>query len=458
MENLNLIRKETVSMKVLRIIPHRSVLNTNTRKLQQSLHQLLSFKHPKFPWQHRKGFYIHLRDDPSLWWIIRLTADNIEFLIAIPEDIVESFKIKLDNFDQWKQCRIEEVDDFQIPVDNTDLYKMVYRRNDMFSLGFDYREQTTPISDLMRITDEITEGEAITLSIMSKAYDRVKWKKVSDYSWSIWEKGGMVHRRGIDLGRSARVIFNVASKVFNEASKFINDILQAVEKSFMSSTGNNYHNRSKPLLLGDQDRYEILANGGPSNRTKKKMSLPVFKSQIYLTVTSEDILRRNLLLRSVETALETVSGDNSIKPVKINFKSKRALNKLNNWKPADYEYNLISTDEMGKLQQLPPRELQQEFSDKLVANGRIESRVPDTFMSSGILAGTTTIKGEEYPVYIPTDDPDMLFTPRGIMGSPDWHAKVETFQTAVLIGWTGHGRSKKFLSRREFFREKGIFK
>lgn len=407
-------------MKFLRIIPHRSVLNSNTRKLQQALHQIFSVKHPIFPWQHKEGFYLKLRETPAMWWYLRISPESIDFLIALPEDLIESFKIKLDNFEQWKSCRIEEVDQLELPVDDTDLYRMSYTRNDMFSLNFDYREQLTPVTDLLRISNEMSGNEELFLTLKTEAFDREKWKKVADYAWSKWEQGKIVPRRGLDFSRSFRSLFTVLMKVLEEIRGLLVDVINSIEKTFMShSSSAGDQMAAAGLSIQDSERMAILATGGPSQRTKMKRTQPVFKTNIFLGVHSPDRVRREVLASSARNALETLNGDNGVKLIKINIRPQQAIQSISNAEYKDYQYNLMSTDEIGKIQQLPTRELQQEFSDRLQFNDKVEVEIPETFLNNkGILAGTTTVKGTEIPIHIPVDVPDMLFTPRGIIGSP----------------------------------------
>lgn len=420
MENSFLIRREHVPLRILKIIPHRSVLNSNTRKFMHSLHQLLSVKHLDFPWEHKEGFFLKLRNKPCYWWITRISAENIEFIIALPEDLIESFKIKLNNFEQWSSCSLEDLGELTLPTENVDLYRLTYTRNDIFSLKFDYKEQMTPISDFMKLSHELNGEEEIFFMLRAEHFNREKWKRIADYAWSKWKRGELVPRRGIDMSRSLRSLFMILLQVLEEIVGLVRDTVFAIEKTFMApnaSAGGSSSNDK--VTFQNPEIMAILAAGGPTARTKSKLSLPVFKTQWYLGVHSNNRIRREVLFRSARNAIETLNGDNSIKPIKINIRAKKTLVGLNRLEISDAEYNLMSTDELGKINQLPTRDLQMEFKDRLNYNGKIEVELPDVFVdSNGILAGTTTVKGKEIPVYIPVRDTDMLFTPRSIIGSP----------------------------------------
>lgn len=418
METPYLIRKEPTQVKIFRIIPHRSVLNTNTRRFQQILHQLLFIRYPKLV-RKGKGFYLRIKEEPFLWWILKVTSQQIEFIVVLPVELADTFLMKLDSFTQWGQCKVEEVPDFELVEDgeHTDLYRFLYTQNDMFSLSYDYREQHTPLIDLMKLSNELKEHEQVSLAIRTSSYSSLSWKRFTDFTWAKWNEGQMVYRRGLNVGRMIKSLIYMLEQLFNEINLLIKDLLNAIEKSFMKP-GDRKEQETKWVTLNNPDRFKIEANGGPTTQSKKKANLPVFKTQVYLPVTSKDLVRRHMLVKSVESALDGLSGDNKLAPVKVNIRGKQSLNSLNEWKAPHKTYNLMSTEELGKLEQLPTHELQQEFADKLKFNNHIEVDIASDFTRSGILAGSTTIKGEEIPIYIPTDDPDMLFTPRGIIGSP----------------------------------------
>lgn len=425
---MRFIRREDPPIKVLKIIPHHTVLNSNTRKLQSSFHELLSIKNQMFPWQHGKGWYIAIRPSPSLWWITRIEKKTIEYYAGVPEDLVESFKIKIDNFEHWKKCTVEVVDEFEFPAtEDTDLYSMRYEKHDMFSLNFDYKEQHVPVADIMRISNELKEDESLNLFIRTEAFDVEKWKKISDYGWTKWDKGAVLPRRGLHPQMLMNNLWKLAGMIFLDIKSLIDDLLKGIERTFMStnfkdtdkSKNDSKKEREELFKLLDPDRRKLESEGGPA-KSKKKRTQRVFKTNIWYMVHSKERMRRGVISRSVETAVGELEGDNRLKPLRVNIRAKQDMHTLSKWKLSDpYGYNLMSVDELGKLEQLPTKELQMEFKEQLISNQRVEANVPEVFKDeSGILAGTTTIKGESFKVHIPTTDQDMMFTSRAIIGSP----------------------------------------
>lgn len=383
------VKEAAVVYVTFRIIPHHTVLNSASRNFQRAMYELFSVRHSDF------------------YWITKLAADSIEYYVRVPATFAEPFRTKFRNHDQWRKSTLEVAEDFElIAPDNTDLYALKYRRADMFSLDFRYNEQQTPIRDLLGVTNELAAGESITLFIRQETVDRGKWKRIADYAWETWERGGVPYRAGFDPVRFLRDIVNAGAYVFYEVRTLIDDVMSGVEKTFFH--GNSARPKTERPLYINPERAELLVNGDLSAMTKNKRNLPVFKTSIRYAVTATDEVKRGMLARSIAGAYGGLAGDNRLESVRVNIRSRR------DWAP-----QLMSVDELGKLTQLPTAELQTEFNGVLAANRRVETEMPRVFLDdSGILAGTVTDRGAVHNVHIPTADVDFLYTPRIINGSP----------------------------------------
>ncbi|CAM2950030.1 hypothetical protein PASE110613_08995 [Paenibacillus sediminis] len=348
-----------------------------------------------------------------------MTADSITFYCAMPAEFADAFRIKFNNHEQWRKSTLELADDYEFIADNnnTELYAFKYRRHDMFSLDFRYNEQNTPVRDLLGVTNELSDGDAIALFIRMETIRRAKWKKLADYAWETWDKGGVPYRPGFDPLRLLRNIANGITYVFYEAKTLVEDVLTGIERTFYH--GGSERKQSDKPTLPNADRAEILVNGDLSTQTKNKRNLPVFKTSIRCAVTSADPVKREMLARSVAGAYGNLAGDNRLELVKINVRARQATEDLRNWKIREIAPNVMSVDEVGKLTQLPTADVQAEFADVLTANRRVEIEIPRVFLDDrGILAGVASDRGTEHPIYIPTNQPDKLYTARVVNGSP----------------------------------------
>lgn len=409
---------------VFRIVPHHSALNSAARNFQRSLYELFNVKSRKFPWQHREGFHIALRPSPDYWWITKMYADEddnkrIEYYCAMPREYADAFRTKFRNHEQWRKSTLDEVpaEEFTFPdVKNTDVFAMKYKRHDMFSLDFKYNEQNTPVRDVLTVTNELKAGESANIFIRTETMDRGKWKKIADYAWEQWDKGGIPYRAGFDPLRVLRDMIHGITQVVFEIKSLLDDIMTGIERTFFKTDSAQSSKKERPKFT-NPERAELLVNGDLSEMTKKKRNLPVYKTSIRYTVTAEDVVRREMIARSVANAYGGLNGDNRLESVKVNIRGKQALNDLRNWRINDLHPLLMSTDELGKLQQLPTSELQAEFKDALESNQRVEIELPAVFLDdSGILAGSATDRGTVHNVHISAKNADRLFYGRAFMG------------------------------------------
>lgn len=434
MMEMGLIRKEKIPYKTLRIIPHTSVLNSASRKFMSSLYELFLYRDARYPWQRvgvvdKEQFYVELKDKPRFWWIVKMTgeeivadlgkdvAHRIEFYAGIPENFEVAFKTKFYNHEQWKKSTLEEVDNFCFPSkEGTDIYHLRYGRSDMFSLEFDYAQQNTPIRDLMTVVRELGVGESIYFIVQVESLSRKRWKALVDYAWTQWDRGGVPSRPGFDSKVLIHDLTYLGSRGLYEVKALVDDVLYGIRSTFFNDKDKPPEKVKNEFV--SSERKEILMNGDLSKRTKNKRNFPAFKTNVLFTVTCLDPVKRDMLARSVYSAFSDMYGDNYFKLSKV-ISVQKDLEYLREWRVRSLFPNLMSTEEVGKLMQLPTADLQREFEDALEYNKRVEIELSDELSDArGILVGSVQIHGEKKNVYIQTNNLDMTFTSRVLMGSP----------------------------------------
>jgi len=376
---------------------------------------------------------------PSFWWVINIKnngikenetiinkKDNIiksklsngmeiEFFIMIPRDFIKSFMIKFNGHKQWASSKVEEVGTFRLNAnENISCGVLKLKMNNMFSLNYDYTQQETPIRDILSIAYDLHEGESISIVIGVEAYNHMKWLRDYDHAKSIWDKGGFPTRVGLNVSRVIENTKKVMSLTALEASKFIDDVMNGLKQSFFMNVEDVKTEKMEEVV--DKDREEIIARGS-FDKTNKKRTLPVFKVDINFIVESSDRVKRTFLLHSLENAFKDLKGLNEF--VLELEDSEKVITRVNNRKLSNYDFNILSVDELGKLIQLPTADLQREFEDCLTSIKRMQIEVDKEFLNSkGIFSGTVNKKGDKIPIYLPTTSKDMLFTTKVMMGSP----------------------------------------
>lgn len=449
-----IVKKEKLDYGVLKVTPHISNLNSMSRKFMSVLHTLLS--------SYDKGLIkgsdsiLLKKDIPRLWWVIKVTNSNeeknikqedrnitsnkktikqkqkdglkIEFFIILPNSFINSFLIKFNGHKQWSNSKIEKVENFDwVNMSFTDGGVLKLKRNNMFSLNYDYTQQESPIRDILSIGYDLSEGESYYVVIGIEPYNSLKWLREYDYAKSIWNKGGYPTRVGINVSRVIENTKKLISLTSLEISKFVDDTINGLKQSFFVKSEDVKTERD--LVFIDKDREEVISMGS-FDKTNKKRTTPVFKTDIYFLVDSKDKVKGKFLLNSLSNAYKDLKGLNEFELHEEDVKN--MIKNLKDNKLFTYDYNILSTDELGKCIQLPTADLQREFDDALSSIKRIQVDVDKEFLNdSGIFSGTVSSKGNKIPVYLPTDSKDMLFTTKVIMGSPRMGKDQKTINLVV---------------------------
>lgn len=435
------IRKTPLSYSFFRITPHVTTLNSASRKIATSLYELLSYRDSNYMWFKEKGYRktgktsIEYIDKPKLLWHIIMNTEKvdpsvsvpnakgykttIEYVVGIPSHFKESFKVKFSSHEQWKRCTLEELDHYVNPViaseDNLDVYAITTTRHAMFSFEFDYSQQSTPISDVLAVSRELTSGEGLTVMFSCDAVSRRKWKGYSDYAWTQWTKGYLPTKPGLDWRNVSTDVISALVKVSNDVLSLVNDIMSGIRKMFFNDT-EKVDKVEIPQNI-NSERAALLVNGDLSKRTKNKRNLPVFNTDCVLAVRSEDRVKRDVLTRSVLNAYNALKGDNELKAVKVNIKPSESSMTVKGINSTSF---YLSTDELGKMvMQLPTADIQKDFKDELKSNQRTEIVIDKELKKdTGIFAGYVTDRGTKHGIHIQRDNLDLSSTARVIVGSP----------------------------------------
>ena len=447
--------RKSNKMVVYRVIPKTKVSNSNNNKnLWKLLHKMYEVYDKKvvrvdFKRKKKLGFKVSYREKDNIWSEIIFKSNDgnktIEFYVATSELFADKFKNVMEN-KLAVSLEPASVDDIQIPKKNTIVQEMRYIRHDIFSMNTDAKQQTTPIGNVMQTVDDIEDGDVVRLSMCNEVVDRRKWSKLADYAHEKVSNGKIPARARFSALKGMKALGGFFVGIINEVSSILMDTMRAIENSFLrgyKKEGNDFNNtkieQKKRNLVSELGKERV------EGRTLTKKNLPVFKSHIRAAVHSEDKLRRELISNNLSAAYSEIGEDNELSGVRIFFNNKRVrvINELNTLQLTpqtknDPDVNMISCDELGKLQQYPTRDLQFQYNDMLQVNKRIETELPKIFThNKGIYAGTSTdIKGEKHEIYVPTDNADNLYQPRTFNGSPG------VGKDQALINWVVEAKRK----------------
>lgn len=405
-----------------RVIAHRNTLNSQNRRLWAVLHEIMSLyagTATRLSFADKKPV---MRQKDDVWWVVQFDYTNarpsIQFYLAVTRTFAEAFKLRIANHEQWKSVQLHEVtDEFpKIEVAHTKALELRPVRDNMFSFACVYTEQNSPIGNVLDVFRQLKQGDAVTLAYRFECVPRMKWRRVAEYSWQRWQKGGVPQRNRVKVSHVANTGIQIGSGVLNEALSVVEDTLKAIENSFFVKKESTIH--VARLEFKDSEREQILVNGDLDKDTKNKQNLPVFRAHMQIFIHSENKLRRDMIGQSLAGSFVDLSGDNRLVPSRANKNAVQDFNALK-LSYVDRDPIYLSTDEVGKLVQLPTADIQRDLSEVLTANFRTEIEVPAYFTDdTGIFMGSVVKKEIKTNVYLPTTDRDMLFTARAFVASP----------------------------------------
>lgn len=386
------------------LIPDRTVDNKKGHEFARALHDLFS------PWYRRLNIKKRNIETPErIWYVIRLRRGNISFHI-VPTDTSETYvKQRLNRY--WPHVTVNQKEIPDIPMVHTQTAELKYRRHNIFSLSSDWREDTVPISAILNVVRDMKEGDEARVIACVEPYSRTTWSDFSERSHEEFKQGKTPSRRGI----SGKLNVKTAAKVLDNTMEQVSDM---VETLFESEDEAKAKDRSrKKRFRPDLEKREIMMDGKLDKATSTKRHEPVFKTHIFITSHSEDFSRRQITLRGLANAFGELSGDNELRRLEHKAASSRIISKLNQWNvPLDWDSNLMSATEVGKLFQLPTAQLQDDYADHLQTIEHRETDLPTRILTAGLKLGTVTYRGSIHDVYFPITDHDELCLPRIVIG------------------------------------------
>jgi len=160
--------------------------------------------------------------------------------------------------------------------------------------------------------------------------------------------------------------------------------------------------------------------GHLSEATEQKLAGQGFDFVLRVLVRSADPRRRQRLGRGLCAALASLNGDNQLDARRVpGWRLKRFLRDARARRIAvpflSSRRDIITPAEIGRLIQLPPRSLQEEYMG-VAAKSQRESKAPAEVRRGGLKLGTVEQKDGSYEVYMPTDNHDELCLPRVVIG------------------------------------------
>lgn len=418
---------EQNKIRVFRIIPHINVSNRHGRQLWNTLHKSFELYHSvnsRTTIKVTNGLKLTHREKDLIWFdIVFRTNDgnkSVEFYFSTTETMSKKFKMILEQRLNIT-CEDAELVDLEIPTENTIVNELRYMKHDLFSLDTNHNTQATPIGSILNTVDEMEDGDFARISICNEREDRKRWFNNAVWASKKIKKGKTPQRANISGKRIIDGSKPILFGFINELGSLVNDTLQAASNVF---TKESKQLEKKPVIEIEKDM------DTSTMKNKDKVNSSTWKTTIRTAVSSPVKFNRDNIMNTLNSSFGEISHDNELQArnikdtihikigsceIKIKGRKSEVIRELNTLQMSkktkfDPNPNIVSSDENGKLIQLPTAELQRKFADCLKTNKKVETQIPSIFHSDGgILIGYSELKGEKIPIHIPVKNPNELY-------------------------------------------------
>jgi len=402
-----LFRIEEPEMVTLRIIPDRTTDNRQNHKLVRALHELYSAPLGRL---HSGRWFIRYTPKAKVWYDVLITNKEIKFYFTIPAKWEIYARQKISGC--WPRASVDRADanELRIPLDNSNVTELAYKRHNIFALHVDRTEDTQPLAAIMAVCGDMSEGDVARLSICADPLHRLNWQDQAEAAHRQFSAGKTPQRRGFSKKRALISLGGALEGLFEQ----LGEVLLAVLG----------HGDDKPDGRPiDQEKRQILIDGQLQRGTTAKRSEPTFSTTIRVASHSTDVLRRHITSVALANSFVEIAGDNELEPVPVRRGKStiRALGEINQHRLSksailDLDKNVMSAGELGKLCQIPGAGLQDTYAEQVQTIRQRQDGPPASVTKGGLVLGHAEIKNERIPIYAPTGNLDEFCLPSIIIG------------------------------------------
>lgn len=404
---------------ILKIIPDSSVRNYRTDDLIKTIADQYKIPLERFTYKGLRitGYQVQERAA----WEISIEKEKIVFYLHIPEHLKDLYIRRIGSI--WDKATIEEQENTnEVNSDLVTAYELVYKKHEIFSINTDSKENT-PLKSILEASRLVRDDEKAKVFIYMDPFHQESWFHSKEEAWNKLREGERLRKRQYDLSEALFTLGKVASTVISETIFAISDFLSDGKEE------NVYKKTSKVDL--DMIKYQ-LDNLKPATRRKKQQN--GINAGIWAICEGKDEQHRDIVAKTIANSFFDVADDNELTPKLLNKKKTKEVCKVIQTKEAPQikiTFNAMSTDEVGKLIQLPGRELQESFPEiEKLSILETQTTASELLDEKGMYLGDTVYKGHKQTVYQPSNSFDELCLP------------------TVTIGGMGQGKTKGFLANK----------
>lgn len=371
----------------LKITPDSRLDNKNVDELAKALYQ---YKSPLE--RMHKG---KLLPPNFLSFETVLEKENTSFYLTIPSENESIAKKTLTTI--FPKSALEKAED---PFNDEPVLcnALNYERHFMFSLKVDKRKMGA-LPSLLETIKVLEEGEKVYIqSISTPAHP--EWHQGAVEAYEKFKNGEMPRKKKLSK-----------QTISNATLKAITHTVYGTASLLAETIGGE---GLEPLKLDGSELAVLMRDGGLSTSTLNKMKAGAYETEIRVAVVCSDIKKAENIMRMATSSFRSLDGDNML--IASNKNEKKLFAKMKNRKLTNILNNdYFSIDEVSRLHLLPTKEYQEQYHIPNIA--QLEVEVNSVFTKEeGIFYGEVPYKQITKPIYLPTNNHDILCLPRIVIG------------------------------------------
>lgn len=330
-----------------------------------------------------------------VYFNVVLENKNANFYISIPKQYQELLQGKMSSC--WRGSGIDEVEDnsfLKLPFDSTVGGELILKDYNFKSISSNLSD-SGHLNSIFQLMRGVSNEDKVIINIAIEPMSRNNWMAITQDE--------------VKNEREGKPRFNIDSlqefamrKAFEGASSLLDLYLEYKLLPVEAILG---------LVGGDGDldikreeekkSNEYRSVGRPSVSSMKRNS-DVAKCKITILSSSPDLSRANLNLLSVAESFKELNDENEflLKSISEKWITNR-IREVRTHSVAPKNNCILSTKEIAKLIQLPPKQAQRDF--KIKAIDELEGEVSKELLQGNVPMAITKIRGKEHIVYRSND-------------------------------------------------------
>lgn len=372
-KRIKIVDKITTEYKTIKIIPGFEADNVGTYFIAKSIAEMNNIKKVL---KKKDGALFQIQEEDKAVFIIDLSSDKVCFYFILSNEFEPLLRERINEI--FKNCKIEDVDNFKLENDNVAVESLTYKYNDTLSLN---TECVSDLNDLIVNSQWLQEDDRVVIMYNLFNIGEKEFKALREECFR-----KIKEEKDIDLIKNKFNGEYISTKL-QELSIYVVDGVFDILDGLVSGYEDKIEKYSKPNYIDPNSKI--------SSFSKQKLYSEKLGVQIALLSYSSDEKRRKYNLRSIASSYNSFNDDNSLDKCKAIFpniyKSK--------W---NMPINIMSLSEVSQFVTFPKKYVLKESLNVEQINVK-QSKALEYLSQGNFHLGENDYKGKKSKVFFPKD-------------------------------------------------------